>query len=58
MRLFWSLSKLKGEKWVTEERYECLSCGHMQDEEIPEPFWVLFQRGIREIGSSSDLHSG
>jgi len=57
MRLFWSLSELKGKKWVTKERYECPSCGHMQAEEIPEPFWVLFQKGTREI-DASDLHSG
>ena len=56
MRLFWSLSKLRSEKWVTEECYECPSCGHMQEEEIAEPFWVLWQKGMREI-NSPDLHS-
>ena len=29
MRLLWSFSELKG-GWVTEERCECPSCGHME----------------------------
>ena len=47
MRLLWSLSKLKGEKWVTEERYHC-SCGYMEDAELPKPVWELvnFSSGL------------
>jgi len=42
MRLFWSFSNLKGEKWVTDERYYC-ECGYEEDREILEPFWKLCQ---------------
>jgi len=38
----WSFSSLKGDKWITKERYNCESCGHMQDAELPEPLWKIW----------------